>query len=224
MWAKCAASNIVGSVGLPVVDVYGEIIIRPSIDDVKARMPRGGGGYESSDVGVAGVPVEGLSFSDPEGDEGLYTGPVDLQRRPHGLGALVYTQGDSFYGEFRSGQMLIGRLERDRYIMNNGDWDMDPSRRVQQQAEQKYEAAKSAYDNRGSGGCEDDSCESSGGGQGDLSVWLAENGMGQFEQAFANDLGVTDLADLAYITAEDLTEIGMRGVKARRFLQAANSL
>jgi len=38
MWAKCAASNITGSVGLPVVDVYGETSIRPSIADVKARM------------------------------------------------------------------------------------------------------------------------------------------------------------------------------------------
>ena len=38
MWAKCAASNITGSVGLPVVDVYGETSIRPSVADVKARM------------------------------------------------------------------------------------------------------------------------------------------------------------------------------------------
>jgi len=38
MWRKCAESNITGSVGLPVVDVYGETSIRPSVDDVKARM------------------------------------------------------------------------------------------------------------------------------------------------------------------------------------------
>jgi len=38
MWAKCSEGGITGSVGLPVVDVYGKTSIRPSIADVKARM------------------------------------------------------------------------------------------------------------------------------------------------------------------------------------------
>ena len=48
--------------------------------------------------------------------------------------------------------------------------------------------------------------------------------MAQYEQAFNVVLGVTDLGDIAYISAEDLAEVGIRGAKARQFLQAAKSL
>lgn len=37
MWAKCCAQGITGSIGLPVVDVYGKMVVRPSIQEVKSR-------------------------------------------------------------------------------------------------------------------------------------------------------------------------------------------
>ena len=43
------------------------------------------------------------------------------------------------------------------------------------------------------------------------------------DHALQNDLGVTELADLQYIAAADLTSIGLTGPKQRRFLDAAKS-
>ena len=63
----------------------------------------------------------------------------------------------------------------------------------------------------------------SGGGAaasaGSLGDVLAENGLSQYESAFINDLGCTEIGDLEYVTAEDLAEIGIQGPKARRLLQ-----
>lgn len=65
MWANCAAANITGSVGLPVVDAYGETSICPSVDDVKARMLSMGNALaimeEATDADVARCPQVILS-------------------------------------------------------------------------------------------------------------------------------------------------------------------
>ena len=63
-----------------------------------------------------------------------------------------------------------------------------------------------------------------GGGGGSLSNMLGELGMSQYEDAFINDLGVTEVEDLKYVTAEDLAEIDIRGPKARRILQSYSSM
>lgn len=49
--------------------------------------------------------------------------------------------------------------------------------------------------------------------------WATENGLSQYESAFINDLGCTEIGALEYVTAEDLAEIGIQGPKARRLLQ-----
>ena len=60
----------------------------------------------------------------------------------------------------------------------------------------------------------------SGGG---LSQWLADNGMAIYEDQI-RELGVTEVEDLPFLTVEDLTSIGVRGVKQRRFVNAAKAI
>merc|ERR1712166_115872 len=57
----------------------------------------------------------------------------------------------------------------------------------------------------------------------DLTAWLAEAGAEAYESAIRNDLGVTELADLQFIQASDLNDIGLTGSEQRRFLEAAKS-
>merc|ERR1712086_723658 len=54
------------------------------------------------------------------------------------------------------------------------------------------------------------------GGSPSVSQWLADNSLSAYEQQMVDELGVTEVGDLPYITAEDLTAIGMRGPKQRR--------
>ena len=56
-----------------------------------------------------------------------------------------------------------------------------------------------------------------------LRDFLNELGLAEYASAFENDLGVTEYADLEYVVAEDLAEIGIRGPKARRFLASCQS-
>jgi len=58
----------------------------------------------------------------------------------------------------------------------------------------------------------------SGGGD-PLSDLLDEMGLSQYAAAFNDELGVTEMADLEFLTEEDLNGIGIKGPKARRFLQ-----
>jgi len=57
----------------------------------------------------------------------------------------------------------------------------------------------------------------------ELTRFMKLQGLSQYESAMRNDLGVTEASDLAYLTAEDLAEIGIKGSKARRFLAEINN-
>lgn len=57
----------------------------------------------------------------------------------------------------------------------------------------------------------------------ELTRFMKLQGLSQYESAMRNDLGVTEASDLAYLTAEDLAEIGIKGPKARRFLAEINN-
>jgi len=62
------------------------------------------------------------------------------------------------------------------------------------------------------------------GGSPSVSQWLADNSLSAYEQQMVDELGVTEVGDLPYITAEDLTAIGMRGPKQRRFLAVVETM
>lgn len=57
-----------------------------------------------------------------------------------------------------------------------------------------------------------------------LAAWLKDNAFGAFEDGFRNQLSVTEVADLKYVEKEDLTSIGVRGIKQRRFFAAVENL
>merc|ERR1711934_123944 len=68
MWKKCSEAGISGSVGLPIVDVYGKTMMRPTVQDVKDRMkykgmpvpkaPAPAPAPRRSNAGSSGVQVE----------------------------------------------------------------------------------------------------------------------------------------------------------------------
>merc|ERR1712086_13722 len=57
-----------------------------------------------------------------------------------------------------------------------------------------------------------------------ISGILEELGLAQYEDAFTNNLGVTEEADLAFLEEEDLQSIGIKGPKARRLMEIAQNL
>jgi len=48
--------------------------------------------------------------------------------------------------------------------------------------------------------------------------------VGDFEAQFREELGVSEVGDLKYVEAADLAEIGVKGVKQRRFMENMQSL
>ncbi|CAK0850394.1 unnamed protein product [Prorocentrum cordatum] len=93
----------------------------------------GGGGHSVSIVQLlckiypAGWTEDLAShrLRDPEGDAGLYLGPVDGGGRAHGEGRLEYDDGDTFVGGFEGGSLregvLYGRRGRED-LMLQGTW------------------------------------------------------------------------------------------------------
>jgi len=57
-----------------------------------------------------------------------------------------------------------------------------------------------------------------------LSTALRQLGVGDFEAQFREELGVSEVGDLKYVEAADLAEIGVKGVKQRRFMENMQSL
>lgn len=69
--------------------------------------------------------VQKLRMSDPDGDEGLFTGPVDADGRPHGEGELRYDEGTLFVGHFFDGVMWRGvaySRGQPQFSMDGGVW------------------------------------------------------------------------------------------------------
>jgi len=65
-------------------------------------------------------------MSDADGDEGLYTGPVNIMGKAHGAGELHYDQGMIFVGEFTDGHQRRGVAYTSkgspRFTMIQGEW------------------------------------------------------------------------------------------------------
>ena len=51
-----------------------------------------------------------------------------------------------------------------------------------------------------------------------LSQFLAKSGFESFEGAFRDTLGCNGFEDLKFVNNDDLTSIGIRGIKQRRFI------
>lgn len=100
----------------------------------------GGGGHSLSvrslfckifPVGWIAPGMASCRMADPEGDEGLYTGPADGDGKPHGFGELEYDDGELFVGLFDHGTMVEGAHrhgEREVSTMSSGRWtaNVDP--------------------------------------------------------------------------------------------------
>jgi len=68
-------------------------------------------------------------FVDPEDDEGLYVGSADTNGRAHGLGHVLYDDGEIFAGLFTHGSMTEGVIyssgqREPQHTMQDGSWDM----------------------------------------------------------------------------------------------------
>jgi hypothetical protein len=71
---------------------------------------------------------EPFRMTDPDGDQGWYTGSVDEFGQAHGSGVLRYDEGPVFVGEFEAGQLFRGVAYSKgiaAYTMSNGGWDDD---------------------------------------------------------------------------------------------------
>lgn len=72
------------------------------------------------------MPQDSLRMTDPDGDEGWYTGNVDELGQAHGSGVLRYDEGPVFVGEFKAGQLFRGVAYSKgiaAYTMSDGAWD-----------------------------------------------------------------------------------------------------
>lgn len=70
--------------------------------------------------------MQTMRMADPDGDEGWYTGPVDVDRRPHGKGELKYDEGTAFVGEFFQGSLWRGvaySRGHAQFSMEDGTWN-----------------------------------------------------------------------------------------------------
>ena len=120
-------------------------------------------------------------------------------------GKLVFCRIDYCEAGKRYPDMLHWDFGRDMGLFT---WSRDHSSQSESEGalNADVDRVREQYSQGGGGECES------------LSAMLQEMGVSQYESALTNDLGVTEAADLEYITAEDLAEIGIRGPKARRFL------
>jgi len=67
-------------------------------------------------------PTVSYRMSDPEGDQGWYTGPGDKEGNAHGLGQMKYDDGSHvFIGEFFHGNMTRGALWKDSKAVDSID-------------------------------------------------------------------------------------------------------
>jgi len=74
------------------------------------------------------MPQEPFRMTDPDGDEGWYTGSMDQLGQAHGSGVLRYDDGPIFVGEFEAGQLFRGVAYSKgiaAYTMSSGGWDDD---------------------------------------------------------------------------------------------------
>lgn len=58
--------------------------------------------------------VKKMNYTDENGEEGLYTGYVNAQYKPHGSGKLVYNNGKRFKGEWCEGTKIHGKISYEK--------------------------------------------------------------------------------------------------------------
>lgn len=58
--------------------------------------------------------VKKMNYTDDKGEEGLYTGYINSQCKPHGSGKMVYTNGKRFSGEWCEGTKVHGKTSDEK--------------------------------------------------------------------------------------------------------------
>mmetsp|Transcript_52112 Transcript_52112/g.167704 ORF Transcript_52112/g.167704 Transcript_52112/m.167704 type:complete len:818 (-) Transcript_52112:86-2539(-) len=128
--APCAATAC-RLVGLPPPEAFGAAQGQRagSSTSSASRAARGPAQSEEEEQGRRSITCR---MSDPEGEEGLYTGPGDASGKADGIGRFAYDadgddEGDIFVGEFVKGSMVEGVLYRQGEpldAMAEGSWEV----------------------------------------------------------------------------------------------------